>query len=138
MVWRAHIETDDVAHLIDEQWIGGQFEGFRTLRLQTEGAPDALDAGGGNPARPRHPSRAPMSGALRHRLQGCDDHRLDLGIVDRARYARTRLVMEAVQPLRNEASSPFAHRLRRDSELPRNHLVGITRCAGEHDAGSQS
>ena len=22
-------------------------------------------------------------------------------------------------------------------QLPRNHLVGITRCAGEHDAGSQ-
>jgi len=62
---------------------------------------------------------------------------LDLGIVDRARYARTRLVMEAVQPLRDEAGSPFAHRLRRDSELPRNHLVGITRRAGEHDAGSQ-
>ena len=69
MVWRAHIEADDVAHLVDKQWIGGQFEGFRTVRLQAEGAPDALDAGGGNPARSRHPSRAPMSSALRHRLQ---------------------------------------------------------------------
>jgi hypothetical protein len=43
-----------------------------------------------------------MSSALRHRLQGCDDHRLDFGIVDRARHARTRLVMEAVQPLRDD------------------------------------
>ena len=72
MVWRAHIEADDVAHLVDKQWIGGQFEGFRTVRLQAEGAPDALDAGGGNPARSRHSLReAPMSSALRHRLQGC-------------------------------------------------------------------
>ena len=78
-----------------------------------------------------------MSSALRHRLQGCDDHRLDFGIIDRARHARTWLVTEAVQPLRDETGSPFANRLRRDSELPRNHLVGITRCAGEHDAGSQ-
>jgi hypothetical protein len=96
-----------------------------------------MDAGGGNPARSRHPSRAPMSSALRHRLQGCDDHRLDFGIVDRARHARTRLVMEAVQPLRDETGSPLAHRLRRVSELSRNHLVRIARCAGEHDAGSQ-
>jgi hypothetical protein len=44
--------------------------------------------------------------------------------------------MQAIQPLRDEARSPFADRLRRHSELPRNHLVGITRCAGEHDAGS--
>ena len=102
MVWRAHIEADDVAHLVDEQRIGGQLEGFRTVRLQAEGAPDALDAGGGNPARARHTSRTPMGSALRHRLQGCDDHRLDFGIVDRARHARTRLVMEAVQPLREK------------------------------------
>ena len=85
MVWRAHIEADDVAHLVDKQWIGGQFEGFRTVRLQAEGAPDALDAGGGNPARSRHPARAPMSSALWHRLQCCDDHRFDFGIIDRAR-----------------------------------------------------
>jgi hypothetical protein len=77
-----------------------------------------------------------MGSALGHLLQGCDDHRLDFGIVDRARHARTRLVMQAVQPLRDEAGSPFADRLRRHSELPRNHLVGITHCAGEHDAGS--
>ena len=44
MVWRTHIEADDVAHLVDKQWIGGQFEGFLTVRLQAEGAPDALDA----------------------------------------------------------------------------------------------
>src|SRR6202044_1311945 len=112
MVWRAHVETDDVAHLVDEQWIGGQFEGFRTVRLQAEGAPDALDAGGGNPARSRHPSRAPMSGALRHRLPGCGARRPAFGIVDRERHAGTRLVMEPSEPLRDEPGSPFAHRLR--------------------------
>ena len=121
--------------------------GARTVRgrpglnsARERGAPElpaALDAGGGNPARSRHPARAPMSSALWHRLQCCDDHRFDFGIIDRARHARTWLVMEAVQPLRDETGSPFAHRLRRDFELPRNHLVGITRCAAQHDAGSQ-
>ena len=33
-----HIEADDVAHLVDKQWIGGQFEGFRTRpRLRRRG-----------------------------------------------------------------------------------------------------
>jgi hypothetical protein len=38
---RAQIQPDDVAHLLNEQRIGGQLEGLSAVRLQTKGAPEA-------------------------------------------------------------------------------------------------
>src|SRR5450830_2047105 len=40
---RIDIETDDVAQLVDEARIGGEFELFHPVRLQAVRAPDALD-----------------------------------------------------------------------------------------------
>ncbi len=40
---RMHVESDDVAHLFDEQRVVRQFERLAAMRLQTEGAPDLLD-----------------------------------------------------------------------------------------------
>src|SRR5258708_503306 len=41
--WR-HVEPDDIAHLGDEIGIGRKLEAFHPVRLQAEGAPDALHA----------------------------------------------------------------------------------------------
>ena len=40
---RIDIETDDVAQLVDEARVGGEFELFHPVRLQAVRAPDALD-----------------------------------------------------------------------------------------------
>jgi len=40
---RIDIETDDVARLVDEARVGGEFELFHSVRLQAVRAPDALD-----------------------------------------------------------------------------------------------
>src|ERR1700722_15226487 len=40
---RINIETDDVAQLVDEAWVAGEFELFHPVRLQAVRAPDALD-----------------------------------------------------------------------------------------------
>lgn len=137
MIGRAHIEPDNVAHLGDEQRVGGELEGLGTVRLQAEGAPDALHARGGDAAAARHRSRAPMGGALRHGLQSGDDQRLHLGIVDRARHARPRLVIEAVKPLGKEAASPFADGLRCHPKLRRYRLIGFAGRTGKHDPSAQ-
>ena len=42
VVRRVEIEAYDVAHLVDEQRVARQLEGLRALRLQPEGAPDAV------------------------------------------------------------------------------------------------
>ncbi len=39
---RIDIETDDVAQLVDEARVGGEFELFHPVRLQAVRAPDAL------------------------------------------------------------------------------------------------
>jgi hypothetical protein len=38
---RTHIETDDSTHLFHKERVGGKFELFLTVRLQTKGLPDA-------------------------------------------------------------------------------------------------
>src|SRR6185312_3928913 len=40
---RINIETDDVAQLVDEARVGGEFELFHPVRLQAVRAPDSLD-----------------------------------------------------------------------------------------------
>ena len=39
---RRQVEPDDIAHFLYEQRIGGQLESLDAVRLQTEGAPDAM------------------------------------------------------------------------------------------------
>ena len=39
---RRQVQADDIAHLLDEQRIGRQFESLGAMRLQAEGAPDPL------------------------------------------------------------------------------------------------
>lgn len=42
-VRRRHVEPDDVAHLLHEQRIGGEFERLGAVRLEAERLPDAMD-----------------------------------------------------------------------------------------------
>src|SRR5512144_2295510 len=39
---RVEVEADDVAHLLDEQRVGGQLEGLAAVRLQRERPPNAM------------------------------------------------------------------------------------------------
>ena len=103
VIGRAHVEPDDIAHLVDDQWIGGQLEGLGAVRLQAERPPDALNTRGRDTSLTCHRPRAPMRGARWHGFQGCDDHGLDLAIADRGRHPGPRLVVKAVEPPGDEA-----------------------------------
>src|SRR5437899_2776095 len=41
-IWRVEVEADDVAHLVDEQRVCRQLEGFAAVRLERERPPDAM------------------------------------------------------------------------------------------------
>src|SRR6516164_1839519 len=79
------IKPNDVAHLVNKQRGGRQFEGFEAVRLQSEGPPDATHARGRDAAVPRHTAGAPVGGSGRPALQRLHDDMFDLGIVDCAR-----------------------------------------------------
>src|SRR5882672_10475112 len=60
VIWRVDIQAGDVAYLFDQQRVRRQLECIRTVRLQSEGAPNAAD---GHPAESggfRQSSGAPM------------------------------------------------------------------------------
>jgi len=98
------------------------------MRLQPERLPDAVhrrlieaDLGG-------HRPRRPVRRVLRRALQRLGDHLVDLGVTDRPRLPRPRLVDEPIQPLGLKPASPFRDRVAMHpealSDLARPQPVG--------------
>ena len=122
IVRRVHIQSHDVAHLGDQLRIGRQLEGFADVRLQAKGAPDAPDHRMTHARRLGHGARAPVRLALRRRLQGFDNHRLDR-VVGHRRGAPTRgssynpASRRALNRTRHLATVVFVVRRRRATAL---------------------
>jgi hypothetical protein len=51
MLGRVHIQAHDVAHFLNQLWVGRQFERVGTVRLQSEGMPNPADC---HPAESAH------------------------------------------------------------------------------------
>src|SRR6516225_2262147 len=120
---RVEVQSDDVAHLVDKHRIARQLEGFKAVRLQPEGAPDASDARGRDAAVPRHAARTPMRGIRWLTLQRLHDDALDFAVVDLARDARSRLVEQPAEAVLDKTLAPFAHGLRCHLLARRHRLV---------------
>ena len=130
---RAHVEADDVAHLLDEQRVVRQLEGLAAVRLQPEGAPDAVDGRRRIAHRLRHRAQRPVRRPGRRRLQRQPDRLGDLVVADLARRAGPRLVEQPVQPVRGEAATPLAHRVGVRPHLGADRLVLHPGCRRQHD-----
>jgi len=102
VVGRTQGEADDVPHRVDEQRIGRQLERFGALRLQSEGPPDPRDRRLAQARGLGHPARASRRGVRRLRFQGLGHHALRVGLADRPRRSRPRLVEQAVQATLDE------------------------------------
>src|SRR5450432_423381 len=73
-----------------------------------------------------HLPRAPMSPALRLRLERLHEHPLDVLVGVLAGRAYARLVVEAVEPMLDEAASPLADGLITRPVRARYRRVGLT------------
>lgn len=49
-LWRRQVQSDDIAHLLDEDRIGGELRYFGAMRLEIEGSPYPMDRRGAKPA----------------------------------------------------------------------------------------
>ena len=133
---RIEVQTDDVAHLLNELGVVGELEGVDPVRLELERLPDPPNGGRAQPARLGHGARTPMGGVARGRLQSLGDHRLDGIVGDAARCSRARFVEQAADALFEESRPPLADRVVRDSQLLDDGRVGHSGGAIENDLGA--
>ena len=77
------------------------------MRLQPESTPDPRDRALGRARLRSHRPGRPVRGIPRGRLQGLDDHGLDLLVGDRAWSTRLGAVKESVEPISDEPVPPL-------------------------------
>jgi hypothetical protein len=106
------------------------------VRLQAEGAPDAVDGGGRVADRLGHRAQQPVGRAGGHRLQGQADRLGDLVVADPARRARPWLVEQSVQALGGEAAPPLRDRVGVRPDLGADRLVLEPRRRGSRRSGT--
>ncbi len=131
-----HIQPDDVPDLLDKLRVFGEFEVLHPVRLESKGAPDAHNRSLRQPSLLRHQPRAPVRAVGGHRFQRLRDHRLDLGIADRARSARPRLIEQPFQPVDSKTLAPFAYSGSGDIQLPGHSAVAQAVITAQHYAGA--
>ena len=134
---RSQIQAHHVADLVDEQRVRGDLEVFRAPWLQPESPPDPVHARRGDAHLPGQFPLGPVGGPFGDLFQGADHHLLHLGIADRARHPRPRLIAQAVQPAGQEPGPPLGHRAPVDLQ-PRGHRgVAAALGARQHDPRPQ-
>ena len=110
VVGRVQIEANHIAHLFDEEWVGGEFETLAAVRLQREELKDAMHGGLGKPVRFCCQTNAPVGGSGRLLLEGAAQQNGNLFVGDRAWTPRAELIVEALKAMLNESLPPLAHR----------------------------
>ncbi len=130
---RVEIEADDFPHLLDEQRIGGQLEGFAAMRLERERSPDAMHRRDRQTRGPRHRARAPVRRGARHRLQGGRHHLGNLVVADLARRARPGFVKQPIQTPGRKPLAPACHRDPRRAEPLGDCQIGQAFVRQQHD-----
>ena len=130
---RREVQAHHVADLIDEQRVGGDLEILGAPWLQPECPPDAVHAGRGDAHLPGQLPLGPVRGALRDLFQRPHHRLFYLGIADRARDPRARLVTEPVQPPDQEPGPPLPHRAPVDAQPRRHGRITTAFGACQHD-----
>ena len=81
---RRQVQAHDAAHLFAEERIAVQLEGFRAMRRERKGAPNAADSGLAQTAGPSWVGGGPVRGRFRPALEGARQHLLDVPAVQLA------------------------------------------------------
>src|SRR5207342_3286702 len=115
LLGRIEIESDNVAHLLDELRIGRQLERLRAMRLQAEGLPDPMDRRRRYARRLRHAARTPVRGVCGLCFERLCDNLLDPVIADLAWRTASRLVVDAIKAMLCEPIAPRPDGLARDA-----------------------
>ena len=133
MIRRIQIQSDDVAHFLDEERVVGQFEGPLAVRLHAEQVEPARHGAFGDAAVLGHGTDRPVGRIGRGRLQRRVD---DLGhafVFVGAGTSRAQFVMQSFQALRKVAPAPFADGELTQPKALRDGGVRLAFGAGQND-----
>ena len=124
-------------HLLDEQRVVGDLEGFHDMRLQPEGAPDAAHGGGTDASALRHLAGAPVGPPLRLTFQRGDEDRLDIRIGQCPGGSGLGLVIQRIHATCRKPLPPLADRHIRTAQFRRDRHVRFAMRAPQDDLRPQ-
>lgn len=129
------IQPHDVAHLLDEERVVGEFEMALAVRLHAEQPEPPLHGGLGDAGMFGHGADAPMGCIGRPVLQRGVDHLCDTVVLVGTGAAGAQFVVETFEALFEVPAAPFADGDVADTEPLRDGGVGLAIGAGEDDLG---
>ena len=135
VIGRVQIQAHDVAHLLDEERIGGELEGFAAMRLQGKALKDPVHGGFRQPVGFRGLANTPVGSGGRPGLQRTAQQRGHLFVGNRAWPTRTQLVIQALDAVLDETLPPLAHRGLRPPQARGNLGVGAAFGGPQHQPG---
>src|SRR5205814_1423658 len=106
--WRAHVEADNIPHLLDKVRIFGKLKGLAAMRFEPKSSPDTTDGGLAQTQILGHHSCAPMSGSFGFRFKHGLDCLFDFFIFDFARRSRPGFVPKRADTATNETIPPVS------------------------------
>src|SRR5579862_7035956 len=110
MVGRVEVEANHIAHLFNEERVGGELETLAAVRLQGEELKDAMHGGLGQLVCLCCQANAPVGCSGWLLLKGAAQQNGNLFVGDRARAAWAKLIVEALETMLDEALPPLAYR----------------------------
>ena len=129
---RTDVKPDHISHLVHEERIGRQLEGFGAMGLQGEGTPNSRDRRLAQARRFGHAACAPMRGLSRLGFQGLSHDSLHVSITDLSRRSRPQFIQQSVQPPYDESRTPLPHRGLRHTQFLGHLSVRRTPATGQN------
>jgi len=129
-------EPHDIAHLLNKQRVGRQFERLGAMRLQAEGPPDALHGTPAHPALLRHGACAPVGRVGGRRLEGVGHDPFNRRVCHRAWRAGARFIQQPIEAVGHKALPPLPDALQRHPDPMGHGGVRVSIRTREHDPGS--
>jgi len=138
IVRRIQVQPDYIAHLLDEEGIGGQLEAFAAVRCYPKHFQVAMHAGLRDAGFCSDTTDRPVRRAIvRLLMQRGVGQRGQSLVVDCPRLTWTQFVMQPSNPPFDEPPAPLTHRGRRHSMPLGHHTIGRTLSARQHQLGTQ-
>ena len=136
MLGGIEVQPHDVAHLLDEQGIGGELETAAAMRLQGEGLKQAVHGGARNPADLGSLPDAPVRAGRGFAGEGTLEQSGNLLILDAARATRTQLIIESGQAVLDKSLPPLAHGRIAPAQAAGDLSVAMSRSRPKHQFGA--